>query len=34
MGAVPALGEHTELVPGQLGYDAYAIHRLRDAGAI
>jgi itaconate CoA-transferase len=34
MGAVPALGEHTEAVLASLGYDAPAIRGLRETGAI
>jgi itaconate CoA-transferase len=34
MGDVPALGEHTDTVLGELGYDAAAIRRLRDEGAV
>ena len=34
MGAVPALGEHTEAVLTELGYSSEEISSLRDAGAI
>ena len=34
MDPVPALGEHTEAVLVELGYDAHEIHALRTAGAI
>jgi len=34
MQAVPDVGEHTEAILGELGYDAEAIHALREAGAI
>jgi itaconate CoA-transferase len=34
MDAVPAVGEHTESLLAELGYDAAAIGRLRDAGAV
>jgi len=34
MDPVPALGEHTEAVLVELGYDAPEIHTLRTAGAI
>jgi itaconate CoA-transferase len=34
MDAVPGLGEHTELVLGELGYSSEAISSLRAAGAI
>ena len=34
MDPVPALGEHTEVVLAELGYDAQEIHALRTAGAI
>ena len=34
MDAVPALGQHTEAILGELGWDAAAIERLRQAGAI
>jgi crotonobetainyl-CoA:carnitine CoA-transferase CaiB-like acyl-CoA transferase len=34
MGAVLALGQHTDSVLTALGYDAAAIDRLRKAGAI
>jgi crotonobetainyl-CoA:carnitine CoA-transferase CaiB-like acyl-CoA transferase len=30
----PTLGEHTELVLGELGYDTAAIAALRESGAI
>jgi crotonobetainyl-CoA:carnitine CoA-transferase CaiB-like acyl-CoA transferase len=30
----PTLGEHTELVLGELGYDAATIAALRESGAI
>ncbi|MCY1183163.1 hypothetical protein D9M73_237640 [compost metagenome] len=30
----PALGEHTEPLPGSLGYDAAAIASLRAAGTV
>ena len=34
MDAVPALGQHTDAILGELGRDAAAIERLRRAGAI
>jgi itaconate CoA-transferase len=34
MDAVPALGQHTDAILGELGYDADAIARLRSDGAI
>jgi len=34
MDAVPALGQHTDAILGELGWDAAAIGRLRQAGAI
>ena len=34
MDAVPALGEHTDAILSELGWDRAAIDRLRDAGAI
>jgi len=34
MDAIPALGEHTGAILGELGYEALAIQRLREAGAI
>ncbi|ACV34971.1 CaiB/BaiF CoA-transferase family protein [Accumulibacter sp.] len=34
MDAVPALGQHTDAILGELGWDAAAIERLRQAGAI
>ncbi|MGC7101472.1 CaiB/BaiF CoA transferase family protein [Amycolatopsis lurida] len=34
VGAVPGLGEHTDAVLAEFGYDATAIARLRDEGAI
>jgi itaconate CoA-transferase len=34
MDAVPALGEHTDLVLGELGYSNAAIRSLRAEGAI
>lgn len=34
MDAVPALGQHTDAILGELGWDAAAIERLREAGAI
>jgi itaconate CoA-transferase len=34
MDPVPALGEHTESVLAELGYDAHEIRALRTAGAI
>ena len=34
MDAVPALGEHTDAILRELGYDASRIAALRDAGAI
>ncbi|HPO19700.1 MAG TPA: CaiB/BaiF CoA-transferase family protein [Rubrivivax sp.] len=34
MDAVPALGQHTDAILGELGWDAAAIKRLREAGAI
>ena len=34
MDAVPALGEHTDAILRELGYDAPAIARLRAEGAI
>ena len=34
MGDVPALGQHTEAVLAELGYDATAIARMRDSKAI
>jgi crotonobetainyl-CoA:carnitine CoA-transferase CaiB-like acyl-CoA transferase len=34
MDPVPALGEHTDDVLVELGYDAQEIHALRTAGAI
>jgi itaconate CoA-transferase len=34
MDAVPALGQHTEAILGELGWDAAAVRRLRQAGAI
>lgn len=34
MGAVPALGQHTDEILGQLGYGAGEIARLRECGAI
>jgi crotonobetainyl-CoA:carnitine CoA-transferase CaiB-like acyl-CoA transferase len=34
MGEVPALGQHTEAVLAELGYDAAAIARMRDSKAI
>ena len=34
MDAVPALGQHTDAILGELGWDAAAIARLRQAGAI
>jgi itaconate CoA-transferase len=34
MGPVPALGEHTEAILGELGYDAATIARLRKDGVI
>jgi crotonobetainyl-CoA:carnitine CoA-transferase CaiB-like acyl-CoA transferase len=34
MGAIPALGEHTESILGELGYSAADIRALRSAGAI
>ncbi|MBL8422954.1 MAG: CoA transferase [Candidatus Accumulibacter phosphatis] len=34
MDAVPALGQHTDAILGELGWDTAAIERLRQAGAI
>jgi crotonobetainyl-CoA:carnitine CoA-transferase CaiB-like acyl-CoA transferase len=34
MDPVPALGEHTDAILRELGFDAQAVERLRDAGAI
>ncbi len=34
MDPVPALGEHTERILGELGYDGAAISQLREAGAL
>jgi crotonobetainyl-CoA:carnitine CoA-transferase CaiB-like acyl-CoA transferase len=34
MDPVPALGEHTDAILGELGYDDDAIAALREAGAI
>jgi len=34
MGAVPALGEHTDALLAELGFDATAIARLREQGAV
>ena len=34
MDAVPALGQHTDAILGELGWDAAAIKRLRETGAI
>ncbi|MGW0160753.1 CaiB/BaiF CoA transferase family protein [Mycobacterium sp. NPDC003323] len=34
MGAVPGLGEHTDMVLGELGYSAADVDELRSAGAI
>jgi crotonobetainyl-CoA:carnitine CoA-transferase CaiB-like acyl-CoA transferase len=34
MDPVPALGQHTEAILGELGYDPAAIGRLRAEGAI
>jgi crotonobetainyl-CoA:carnitine CoA-transferase CaiB-like acyl-CoA transferase len=34
MGPIPALGEHTEAVLGELGYDREALARLREAGTV
>ena len=34
MGAIPALGAHTEAILGDLGFDAAGIDRLRSAGAV
>ncbi|MBN8499158.1 hypothetical protein [Accumulibacter sp.] len=33
MDAVPALGQHTDAILGELGWDAAVIERLRQAGA-
>lgn len=34
MGAVPALGEHTDAILAELGYDLNAVERLRRAGVV
>jgi crotonobetainyl-CoA:carnitine CoA-transferase CaiB-like acyl-CoA transferase len=34
MDAVPALGQHTDAILGELGWDAAAIGRLRQLAAI
>ena len=34
MDPIPALGEHTDAILAELGYDAAAVAALRDAGAI
>jgi formyl-CoA transferase len=34
MGAIPAVGEHTETILGELGMDSSAIARMRDAGIV
>jgi len=34
MGAIPALGAHTDAILATLGYDAAAIARLRDEGVV
>jgi crotonobetainyl-CoA:carnitine CoA-transferase CaiB-like acyl-CoA transferase len=34
MDPVPALGEHTEAILAEMGFDATGIHALRTAGAI
>jgi crotonobetainyl-CoA:carnitine CoA-transferase CaiB-like acyl-CoA transferase len=34
MGAVPALGEHSRAILGELGYDEGAIARLVESGTV
>jgi crotonobetainyl-CoA:carnitine CoA-transferase CaiB-like acyl-CoA transferase len=34
MGPVPALGQHTDAVLGELGFDEHTVQRLRTAGAV